>query len=349
MEGNIEKIGEVYIILDLNCGLKCRICPYWGKTGACYDKDFSDTYSKKVDIPIVKRFIDDVKKYNPSTINISGGDPLLDSNWVEIAKYIKESGMKVTLSTNGRYLSKYFDEIIQYVDELIVSFKGTKDILSSVTAPYDFDGVVDGIKRIGEYSSNNRKIFIRVIYVISQESYHRMKEFYNHFLQKGVFVDNFYFQHVMYITKEDFEENKKIFDMNGMGSTIWRGFYNPQKDIDFNEFFQQLEYINRFDNATFSPKLTNAEIQNYYNPTKKDLVKRTYTCKAPWNQIDLYPNGDIMICPDYIIGNITKESFDKIWSGKKAEHLRDMISTKKALPSCNSCFYYYVGNEHGGM
>jgi radical SAM protein with 4Fe4S-binding SPASM domain len=88
------------------------------------------------------------------------------------------------------------------------------------------------------------------------------------------------------------------------------------------------------------------EIRNYYNSRKKSDIKRNYSCQAPWEQVDLYPNGDIMTCPDCVVGNILENSFEDIWNGTRNNKIREFIEDRKEMPACRSCFYYYVSNEN---
>lgn len=59
----------------------------------------------------------------------------------------------------------------------------------------------------------------------------------------------------------------------------------------------------------------------------------------------LYPNGDIMVCPDYVVGNIYENTFEEIWNDKYINKLRKLLDKGKIFPGCHSCFYYFVSDE----
>jgi len=350
-QDKIKELKEVYILLRMSCELKCKICPYWGENGACDDLVFKKRYINKeealIDVKSVKKFIDQILIFKPKMITLSGGEPLMFKGWVEIAKYVKSKGIKVSLSTNGLHLNKFFEPILKYIDSIQLNLGGTKEILSKTRgANYGFDLVIKNIKTIAELKKKKKQIFpfIRIIYVVSDLSYRHLVEFYEYFKNNNIEVDDFYFQHFMSAEKKIINEQSKLLKKFGMKVSLWQGYkYNSTK-VDTDYLLEQIKKLLPYTNVKFSPQMNEAEIKNYYSK-RKNLIKRDYACRAPWEQVDLYPNGDIMTCPDCIIGNIFKNTFSDIWNGEKNYKIKDYITKKKEMPGCRSCFYYYVTNE----
>ena len=176
-----HSMGEVYVLLQMDCELKCKVCPYWGLRGACHDPDFREQHRQPLALDALKRFIDQVRPFHPRTVTLSGGEPLLSDDWVEIAAYIVASGLQVSLSTNALHIPRYYDEIFRYVSDIHVSLGGTKEILSEVrSADFGFDEVVDCL---AELSSRKRaarlnRPNLRIIYVVSDLSYRRIRTFF---------------------------------------------------------------------------------------------------------------------------------------------------------------------------
>lgn len=345
-----NNLSEVYILLHMHCELMCKICPYCGVNGVNNDKGFRKKYVdiKRMKRSVLERFIDQVSDYSPRVITLSGGEPLEYSGWVDIAKYIKQKGMKVGISSNGLYFSDYKEDILKYVDSIMLDLGGTKEITSEIRCDnYGFDKVINGIIELNRLKKkyNQRELFLRICYVISDISYKYIKEFYEYFSRNNIQINNFYFQHLMYIDHDNLKEQDKFLRSEGLKALYWNGYLYDLKNIDFNIFLEQVRYLKRKKNVTFSPDLSDDEIKNYYQPEKKGLIKKNKLCKAPWRQVDLYPNGDIMTCPDYVIGNINKNSFDEIWNGEKSNRIRSLLKEKKGFPGCQSCFHNYVTNE----
>ena len=53
-------MGEVYVLLHMECELKCKVCPYWGQRGACRDRGFREAQFRSFDLDRLKSFIDEV-------------------------------------------------------------------------------------------------------------------------------------------------------------------------------------------------------------------------------------------------------------------------------------------------
>ena len=343
-------LGEVYILLRMECEYKCKVCPYWGTRGACRDAAFREKYGGEPDTARIKGFIDQVCGFKPRTITLSGGEPLQSDVWIDIAAYAKQKNLNVSLSTNALHVPVYYDEILQYVDNIQVSLGGTKDIIGKVReSAFGFDEVIQGLAALSEKKKilGRRRPFVRIIYVISHLSYEKIGEFHDLLQDREVGADEIYFQHVMYIDEPTLQRHRKMTEGKGRGTGLWDGFLQGPGRIDFEKLFRQMDRLERLDHVTFSPMLTRDEIRMYYDPRKKGSIRRKGHCTAPWNQVDLYPNGDVMICPDLVIGNIHEKPFSRIWNGKKARWLRKAVIEKKRFPGCASCFYYYVSLEEG--
>ena len=72
--------------------------------------------------------IDQLKPLGLLTVVLTGGEPLLNPDLVEIARYSKGKNIKVILSTNGLLLGEKYKECIDYVDEIVVSIDGLENI-----------------------------------------------------------------------------------------------------------------------------------------------------------------------------------------------------------------------------
>ena len=63
----------------------------------------------------------------------------------------------------------------------------------------------------------------------------------------------------------------------------------------------------------------------------------------PWCQTNINYNGDVHFCadyPDYILGNITEQSFKEIYNGDRANTFRkEMMESEGGIfPGCLRCY-----------
>ena len=80
------------------------------------------------------------------------------------------------------------------------------------------------------------------------------------------------------------------------------------------------------------------DLNKYYSDMHFSVGKRR--CFSPWFAANIMPNGDVTFCmdyPDYVLGNIKKESFLNLWNSPKAIDFRSKLKKYKKFPICNRC------------
>jgi MoaA/NifB/PqqE/SkfB family radical SAM enzyme len=99
------------------CNLYCQMCNY-------RHAGFLDT-TQMLPTDIYKQVIDAVHS-QVFHVSLTGGEPLLHPDVVELIRYAKQHGMSCSLVTNGWSLARYAKEIVSAgVDILTVSIDGT--------------------------------------------------------------------------------------------------------------------------------------------------------------------------------------------------------------------------------
>lgn len=117
----MKQLFEVTIEVLQRCPNKCIYCSSWSNL----DKDES------LDFGTICGIVDDAAELGAKLINLSGGEPLLRSDIVDIMDYIKSKGMKIRLYTSGIYYEQGYKSIpvallksiIGKVDTLIFNYE----------------------------------------------------------------------------------------------------------------------------------------------------------------------------------------------------------------------------------
>jgi 12,18-didecarboxysiroheme deacetylase len=86
----------------------------------CYSNSFDIEYTGELDTAEGKALIDDLAAFGAPVLLLSGGEPLIRTDFIDLARYAVSKGMRVAVSTNGtlitRNMAKEFREIgLSYV------------------------------------------------------------------------------------------------------------------------------------------------------------------------------------------------------------------------------------------
>ena len=163
----VEKTDTVYLYPTLKCNLKCSMCV---ASANLHDCKYS---SEELSLVQYKKLIFELYKQGTRIFDISGGEPLLRQDIIEILMEIKKyNDTNVFLVSNGTLWNKdftYYQQLLLYVDKLYFS------IDSSMPAVHDdirgvegtFEAVSESIKRIK--GSGYQEIYVNT--VLSQFNY----------------------------------------------------------------------------------------------------------------------------------------------------------------------------------
>jgi MoaA/NifB/PqqE/SkfB family radical SAM enzyme len=92
----------------------------------------------------------------------------------------------------------------------------------------------------------------------------------------------------------------------------------------------------------FLPNFSDEDIKNFYKDPQYVPKKYRRFCFAPYLGLSILPDGNVWSCPDYVIGNIKRESFKEIWNSEKIKKLRKRIKEKGIFPICHTCASLYI-------
>lgn len=94
------------------CNFKCK---------HCYSDATENKSEEELSLEEIKKIIDEMKELKVPVILLSGGEPMMHEHIFEIIKYIRESGIRVSISSNGSLISKSAAKMLK---DLGVSYIG---------------------------------------------------------------------------------------------------------------------------------------------------------------------------------------------------------------------------------
>lgn len=324
------------------------MCGLWNETGIW--RNFpQDKLEEEIPSDILFNFITEIKKYRPFVL-LTGGEPLLSKNWYKLAEYLKKNNLSVNISTNGTLLSRYAEEIVDVVDNLDVSIDGIGEIHNRIRGAKEvFEKIEEGLEKIENLKTKKTKYKpnIKISCTINNENFLYLEKIPNYFENKKIRIKRMIFRHLEWTDLETVNSHMYVFEKEfSIKATSLSGFvYQPHLDIDklieMIKFLKRKKYKN-IERVEFLPEFNYKEIKEFYKNSQYIPLKYRKFCFAPYLGISLLPDGNIWSCPDYIIGNIKNENFEKIWNNEKIRKLRKRIKERGLFPICHACASLYI-------
>jgi MoaA/NifB/PqqE/SkfB family radical SAM enzyme len=115
-----------------NCNCRCLMCDIWKRPSG-----------SELDPASLHRHRDSIKALGVEQVVLTGGEPLLHSNFEGLCRFLKSCEVRITLLTTGLLLAKRADIVARCVDEIIVSLDGPEavhDGIRRVTRGFDLIG-----------------------------------------------------------------------------------------------------------------------------------------------------------------------------------------------------------------
>jgi MoaA/NifB/PqqE/SkfB family radical SAM enzyme len=131
----LERLPLVTLYLSERCNSRCITCDYWRHGRA-------DT-----DLQSVRRLLPNLAQLQTEVVLISGGEPLLNPDWMEIAELLRTAGLKLWLLTSGLSLAKHARRVSELFHATTVSLDGAdSETYRTIRGVDAFDVVCAGIR-----------------------------------------------------------------------------------------------------------------------------------------------------------------------------------------------------------
>lgn len=123
------------LYLTDGCNSRCVTCDIWKNP------------RRNMAMPMVEEIATELKSLGAQWILLSGGEAMQHPQWPQVARHFREAGLYVMLLTNGLLVRKQAQEVIDNVDELIVSLDGgTAPTYETIRGVDGLDLILEGIR-----------------------------------------------------------------------------------------------------------------------------------------------------------------------------------------------------------
>ncbi len=164
-----RRIDSISLAITHRCNLRCIHC--------MVDAEFGESVKEYFDTEAICTFLDKIVAANPHSIVLTGGEPLLRSDFLQILDYLRRNYKgNIILMTNGTLISqRNVNDIISKVNSIDISLDGADESSCTVIRGKGvFKKVISNIKLLKSYGFDQ----ISVSMVLSNNNVRYTKQFF---------------------------------------------------------------------------------------------------------------------------------------------------------------------------
>jgi len=130
----LESLPVLILYPHSRCNCRCVMCDIW-KTDSI----------KEISAEELERHSDDIARLRVEWVVFSGGEPLMHSDLFRLCRFLRERNIRSTLLSTGLLLERYASQIVEFLDDVIVSLDGPPEIHDAIRrVPRAFDHLAAG-------------------------------------------------------------------------------------------------------------------------------------------------------------------------------------------------------------
>lgn len=135
MNPNLSSMPVLILYPHRRCNCRCVMCDIW-----------KDRREDEISADDLRRHLEDFRQLNVKWVVLSGGEPLMHSDLFRLTAMVRGAGIRVTILTTGLLLEQYAKQIVENVDDVIVSLDGPPVVHDSIRrVPGAFQCIASGI------------------------------------------------------------------------------------------------------------------------------------------------------------------------------------------------------------
>ncbi|NIU84317.1 MAG: radical SAM protein [Candidatus Thorarchaeota archaeon] len=313
------------------CNLSCRQCYLNAGSKA----------QRKEELPLeeAKAFLDDLAEMDIPLLMFSGGEPLLRTDFWDLAAYAKANQIKTALSSNGTLITRRVAEKIKEagIEYVGISLDGSNEKTHDTIRgqPGSFNRSVKALKNCVK---KELKCGVRV--TATRDNYHEIPDLLDLAIQLN--VPRFCLYWLVPSGR-----GKSLFDDKNLKTSevlqILKVLYTRAKELDPKKI--EILTVDAPQDGIYILNRLQEENLPQYEDALKLLQFTGDSCSAGKRIANVDPSGDIYVCqfaqlPQLRVGNIRQQKFSEIWEADTNPILSAFRNKVKNLKGkCGKCAY----------
>lgn len=297
---------QIYILLTNNCNLSCS---------HCIRDDKSDKTLSSTELDVLFNNVN----FENNHIVLTGGEPSLHPDFINILEEVIKKAKKITICTNG-INNYYFEKIKNSNIHIQFSIDGNREYHNKIRGLDTFDKIVDNIKLAEQYNISHS--ISTVVNKLNINSIDKMLEELTKSIKSG---------YIRFNTQMNFgsSSNEDILSIES-----WNNFVSSVQNIEFPITIR----ANKLFDFEAVENLSCEELDNL----SKNAIKNCGNCTG---KVYIYPDLNIYSCTcldSFPIGNLMKDSLNNILVSEKSKKFINYLP--KLEQPCLDCKYLKLCN-----
>lgn len=235
------------------------------------------------------------------TVTIWGGEALLSPDFAAVSEYAAKRGFFLELITNGTLLDRFAELLRGKFQRIYVSVDGPEAVHDRFRGKGTFAKVRCNLEMI----AGGRPELV-MMSVLTEDTLKTIGQ-----VPFGLPIDRAIFHELIYLAPEELPESAEE----------WHKNYTPEYQMVLQSA------VERFKEQIFP-------IPVEFQPHPAEGI-----CREPWRHLHVRCDGECGFCTDfthYTVGNVRKQTLEKIFSGKAAEAFRSKVEKGECI-FCRHC------------
>jgi MoaA/NifB/PqqE/SkfB family radical SAM enzyme len=361
-----EGLRSTHLSLTHRCTQKCQLCERWA-----WEDHPANQAREILSEPEIASLLKDLKKMGLEKVTLTGGEPTIRADFINIVKHSLDEGLRVGVVTNGNLLQRKLLRLEANEAVKTEQFQISVSLLGTESATHDFNAKVPGaltkaIALLDELVA--RGISVGIFYTILPNNFHQVVDAVHLACQHEAASIRFGFLHgysEIYFDAEQVANLKPLIDeLYKLRKKRYLASLYPGKSLP-RVFLEGVLYKQLFSGDISPEDLKQGTL------ARAALARSEVSCQYCTHTNFIDPYGDVYPCfyayfsnenfeqfnhlrEKFVMGNIREQPIYAIWEGKRYRDFLQkvspiQVSDPELYTVCRQCVYCVSTEYHQRM